>query len=544
MKQWWIVPLVVFIAGFLAAAPAAAWDLSGTTMEWPVDPDLFPEAAPYDIIVLEDGSVWFTSNPESDEPAADLFSFLLPDEVFVLYSPEDFSAHFQTLAPAPDGTIWITDKFGSLVRFSPATQEFEQFIPSDDFPDDVSPYGVTVAPDGRVWFTGWSATPCIGVYDPSTGVWIPYALPDTADPLGYPVEIDLADDGTVWFTIRSWGPAKPALARLDDQATGAMTVWMDWTEESTTVTLTNGPLPRFPNTPWGIIANGEDPAEVWFTDKNAGLLIRFVEGETPGTGVATWYDVFDTLLDTHFIAEDPEGDIWLASLMGYSIGVFDQDTSNIETMAVPSGESPLSIAISPDGSVWWTTARRDPYGGGIGRLITILAPVADAGPDQTVLRCGAVTLDGSGSSDPDGTLVTYAWDFGDGTTGEGITVFHTYPSTGDFTATLTVTDDDGMTGTDTATITVLTPTGGITELRSMVIDLPLPIQREMVLLAYLDNAQSLINRGTCSRAATTLLAFNKFVNRIRGEDLTDEQADLLIDFSNGIIASMQECGCG
>jgi hypothetical protein len=154
-----------------------------------------------------------------------------------------------------------------------------------------------------------------------------------------------------------------------------------------------------------------------------------------------------------------------------------------------------------------------------------------------------VTLDGSGSSDPDGSIVTYAWDFGDGTTGSGVTVTHIYPSAGDFTVTLTVTDDDGMTGSDTATITVLTPTGGITELRSLVIDLPLPLQREMVLLAYLDNAQSLIDRGACSRAATTLLAFNKFVNRIRGEDLTDEQADLLIDFVNGIIASMQDCGC-
>ena len=137
MKQWRVLLFVVLIAGFLAAAPAAAWDLSGTTTEWGVDPDLFPEAAPYDIIVLEDGSVWFTSNPESDEPAADLFLFVQPDEVFVTYSPDDFSAHFQTLAPAPDGTIWISDQFGSLVRFSPATQEFEQFIPPGDFPDDV-----------------------------------------------------------------------------------------------------------------------------------------------------------------------------------------------------------------------------------------------------------------------------------------------------------------------------------------------------------------------------------------------------------------------
>lgn len=68
-----------------------------------------------------------------------------------------------------------------------------------------------------------------------------------------------------------------------------------------------------------------------------------------------------------------------------------------------------------------------------------------------------VTLDGSGSSDPDGTIVAYSWDLGDGNGGAGPVVAHTYTGPGQFTAALTVTDDDGMSSTATATITVGAP---------------------------------------------------------------------------------------
>jgi serine protease len=81
-------------------------------------------------------------------------------------------------------------------------------------------------------------------------------------------------------------------------------------------------------------------------------------------------------------------------------------------------------------------------------------PVADAGPDQTVLIGAAVTLDGSGFFDEEGGTLTYEWDFGDDSTGSGVTVTHTYPTAGVYTATLTVTDSEGLTGTDTAKITV------------------------------------------------------------------------------------------
>ncbi|HEX9983888.1 MAG TPA: PKD domain-containing protein [Thermoanaerobaculia bacterium] len=57
-----------------------------------------------------------------------------------------------------------------------------------------------------------------------------------------------------------------------------------------------------------------------------------------------------------------------------------------------------------------------------------------------------VDFNASGSYDPDGSIVGYSWDFGDGTGGSGAAVSHTYPYEGTFTVTLTVTDNSGYTG--------------------------------------------------------------------------------------------------
>jgi len=66
----------------------------------------------------------------------------------------------------------------------------------------------------------------------------------------------------------------------------------------------------------------------------------------------------------------------------------------------------------------------------------------------------AVGFNASTSSDPDGTIASYAWDFGDGSTGSGATTSHTYAAAGIYNAILTVTDNDGAASTASAAITV------------------------------------------------------------------------------------------
>jgi len=81
-------------------------------------------------------------------------------------------------------------------------------------------------------------------------------------------------------------------------------------------------------------------------------------------------------------------------------------------------------------------------------------PVADPNGPYTGTEGVSVNFDGSGSSDPDGTIISYAWDFGDGTTGTGVNPAHTYAQDGTYTVTLTVTDNDGLTDTATTSATM------------------------------------------------------------------------------------------
>jgi parallel beta-helix repeat protein len=86
-------------------------------------------------------------------------------------------------------------------------------------------------------------------------------------------------------------------------------------------------------------------------------------------------------------------------------------------------------------------------------VLDITKPVANAGSDKTINVGTAVTFDAGGSTDNVG-IVSYEWNFGDGTTGTGIKATHTYASQGTYTATLTVKDSAGNTATDSITITV------------------------------------------------------------------------------------------
>ncbi|KGM11077.1 LamG-like jellyroll fold domain-containing protein, partial [Cellulomonas carbonis] len=69
----------------------------------------------------------------------------------------------------------------------------------------------------------------------------------------------------------------------------------------------------------------------------------------------------------------------------------------------------------------------------------------------------SVAVDGSTSTDPDGAVESWAWEFGDGATASGATASHTYAAAGDYEVRLTVTDDRGATATTSRTVTVTDP---------------------------------------------------------------------------------------
>jgi DNA/RNA endonuclease G (NUC1) len=89
-------------------------------------------------------------------------------------------------------------------------------------------------------------------------------------------------------------------------------------------------------------------------------------------------------------------------------------------------------------------------------------PVAQVDGTSSTWEGSTVQLSGAGSTDPDGDVLTYSWDFGDGTVGEGVAPAHSYADNGLYQVTLTVADPYGATSTATHPVLVfnVAPTVG------------------------------------------------------------------------------------
>ena len=134
---------------------------------------------------------------------------------------------------------------------------------------------------------------------------------------------------------------------------------------------------------------------------------------------------------------------------GYTgICYFDEGAHNADDFCIPafgvyvgnadgSGHNLLALGGNPD---WLVPSPGGPL------------------PSFTHQCSGSVCdFDGSGSSDPDGTIASYAWQFGDGTSGSGPAPHHVYAIGDQYVVTLTVTDDTGTTGAVNMTIDANAP---------------------------------------------------------------------------------------
>jgi len=80
-----------------------------------------------------------------------------------------------------------------------------------------------------------------------------------------------------------------------------------------------------------------------------------------------------------------------------------------------------------------------------------IPPVANAGGPYTGVVGSPITFNGSESRDLDGTIVSNVWNFGDSTTGTGVSPTHTYTIAGNYTVILTVTDNESLTNSNSTT---------------------------------------------------------------------------------------------
>lgn len=149
--------------------------------------------------------------------------------------------------------------------------------------------------------------------------------------------------------------------------------------------------------------------------------------------------------DSYFFSDYVCGKIFLLKKSGSTFAATDFATGLGNSSAV-------HLIFGPNGSkrsLYYTTfagggqVRRINYTGNANR-----APVASF--TATAISGAvplAVNLNASASSDPDGDALTYSWNFGDGTTGSGVTTQKTYTTAGKFRITLTVRDSKGATST-------------------------------------------------------------------------------------------------
>ena len=149
-------------------------------------------------------------------------------------------------------------------------------------------------------------------------------------------------------------------------------------------------------------------------------------------------------------ASDPESDPLTLSQTGLPVGAtFDANTGHFSWTpgASDAGSYPMSFSASDgllsdsENITITVTAGNNP-------------PVANPGGPYSGATGQPVSFNGSGSSDPDGNNLTYAWDFGDGGSGSGATPSHTYAIAGSYLVTLTVSDDGSPSLSNSATTSV------------------------------------------------------------------------------------------
>jgi PKD repeat protein len=221
----------------------------------------------------------------------------------------------------------------------------------------------------------------------------------------------------------------------------------------------------------GELAEGQEASHAFAQPGRYIVSLRVEDDTTPPCNFAT----AEKIVQVNAAPVAVAGDDWRVST-GQEIVLeagrsYDVDGEVVEhawdlgdgtTLAAPSGRH----AYDEPGTYRVILTVRDDSGvaNGVGsdelEVVVNAPPVAEAGPDRQVAIGEVITFDAGASADPDGALVQYRWDFGDGATGNGQAVQYAYRTSGTYPVTLTVRDDSGTrtsTASDRLTVVVNEP---------------------------------------------------------------------------------------
>ena len=127
-------------------------------------------------------------------------------------------------------------------------------------------------------------------------------------------------------------------------------------------------------------------------------------------------------------------------------------------LTVNSDDLPVTHEYLDNGDYTVTLTVRDEDGASSSSTLDItvnnLAPTIIEIVGETNVNEGTEVVYSASATDPGDDTLTYSWDFGDGNTASGTDVIHAFTDNGNYTITLTVTDDDNASTTQTLDITV------------------------------------------------------------------------------------------
>lgn len=228
----------------------------------------------------------------------------------------------------------------------------------------------------------------------------------------YPIDVEFTVDGRFLFVADN--ASNEIVSYSIDQSSGALT------PVGSPVAASSGPtgLSATADGKWLIVSLGGSQEAGSYEINNDGTLTHIGNVAVATAGGWAYPNDAITTPDSHFAYI---ANYWAGWIDGFAIG--------------PDGQL-TTLPDSPWAMLPWNERPGPPASFAIVPNQGPVAAFTDSVSGQTV------DFNGSASSDPDGSVAQYAWDFGDGHTGSGASPQHTYAGPGSYTATLRVTDDE------------------------------------------------------------------------------------------------------
>lgn len=308
-----------------------------------------------------------------------------------------------------DGHLYVVDGLGnSVLRYDGTSgASMGAFVPAGR--GLTNPSGLAIGPEGDLYVTNGGDNR-VKQFNGTSGLAV-----RTFGGLSDPQSVTFRADGIMFVTNRGYNDV-----RRFDAALNRFVVF---------VTAGSGGLSQPTSVRFGPDGN------LYVASHGTGSIIRY-NGQT-GALLGTFASG-SGLVAPGGLAFGPDGELYVSDFASGSVLRFDGETGTFIDTFIAAGTGGLA---SPRYLVFSNPPVNHP------------ANVLPGGPYQG-LEGSTIVFDGSSTYDEDGDALSFEWDFGDGVTGTGSAVRHSFDDNGVYTAVLTVTDERGATASAPVTINV------------------------------------------------------------------------------------------